>query len=87
MTGPRTDLGLVPVRRLVESPVDAVFELAPGDRTLVEVGESVVVGAPIAERLRDARLEEVPVFGRADTRWTLVPLHWVEHVLGPTDRG
>ena len=55
------DLGLVPLRRLVESPVDAVFALAPGDRPLVEAGESVVVGAPIAERLRDARLEEVSI--------------------------
>ena len=41
-----SDVGLVPVRRLVDSPVDAVFALAPGDRPLVEAGESVVVGAP-----------------------------------------
>ena len=68
------DLGLVPVRRLVESPVDAVFALAPGDRPLVEAGESVVVGAPIAERLRDARLEEVSIQSSADptpgARWS-----------------
>ena len=60
MTGPtattattdgRSDLIMVPARRLIESPVDAVFALAPGDRPLVDVGESVVVGAPIAERL------------------------------------
>ena len=74
MSEPRTDLALVPVRRLVESPVDAVFELAPGDRTLVEVGESVVVGAPIAERLRDARLEEVSIPSSAEPtpggRWS-----------------
>ena len=75
MTEPLTDLGLVPVRRLVESPVDAVFELAPGDRTLVEVGESVVVGAPIAERLRDARLEEVSIPSSAEpTRYQTI---WV----------
>ena len=69
-----TDLGLVPVRRLVESPVDAVFALAPGDRPLVEAGESVVVGAPIAERLRDARLEEVSIQSSSDptpgARWS-----------------
>ena len=69
-----TDLGLVPVRRLVESPVDAVFELSPGDRPLVEAGESVVVGAPIAERLRDARLEEVAIQSSSDptpgARWS-----------------
>ena len=68
------DLGLVPLRRLVESPVDAVFALAPGDRPLVETGESVVVGAPIAERLRDARLEEVSIQSSADptpgARWS-----------------
>ena len=69
-----TDLGLVPVRRLVESPVDAVFQLSPGDRPLVEAGESVVVGAPIAERLRDARLEEVAIQSSSDptpgARWS-----------------
>jgi len=65
---------MVPLRRLVESPVDAVFELAPGDRIHVEVGESVVVGGPIADRLRDARLEEVPISSATDpvpgARWS-----------------
>ncbi len=51
-------LALVPSRRLIESPVDATFRLTPGDRVLVETGASVVVGAPIAERLRDGRLED-----------------------------
>ena len=54
---PRT-FELVPLRHLVESPVDAVFALSPGDRAIVEAGASVVVGAPIAERLRDPRLED-----------------------------
>ncbi len=71
---PGADLGLVPVRRLIESPVDIVIALAPGDRPLVEAGESVVVGAPIAERLRDARLEEVSIQSSADptpgARWS-----------------
>ena len=53
VSGSATDLELVPVRHLIESPVDAVFALSPGDRTIVEAGASVVVGAPIAERLRD----------------------------------
>lgn len=74
MTGPRADLAMVPFRRLIESPVDAVFGLAPGDRALVEAGESVVVGGPIAERLRDPRLEEVSVLASADpapgARWS-----------------
>jgi hypothetical protein len=53
------DAGLVPARRLVVTPVDARFSLAPGDRPLVAPGDSVVVGAPIIERLRDARLDEL----------------------------
>jgi hypothetical protein len=53
------DVRLVPARRLITSPIDAVFDLAPGDRPLVSPGDSVVVGAPIAERLRDPRLEEL----------------------------
>jgi hypothetical protein len=53
------DVRLVPARRLITAPVDALFALAPGDRPLVAPGDSVVVGAPIAERLRDPRLDEV----------------------------
>lgn len=56
-----TDIRLVPGRPLVVAPVDVQFGLAPGDRPLVAAGESVVVGAPIAERLRDPSLEEVHV--------------------------
>jgi hypothetical protein len=56
MTAP--DVRLVPARRLVHSPVDATFRLSPGDRPIVSTGDSVVVGAPIAERLRDPRLDE-----------------------------
>jgi hypothetical protein len=56
-----SDVRLVPARTLVTAPVDVMFRLAPGDRPLVTAGESVVVGAPIAERLRDAGLEEVHV--------------------------
>jgi len=53
-----TDVRLVPTRRLIVAPVDALFALRPGDRPLVSAGDSVVVGAPIAERLRDPRLDE-----------------------------
>lgn len=61
MTGVAADIRLVRARPLVVAPVDVVFGLAPGDRPLVAAGESVVVGAPIAERLRDPSLEEVVV--------------------------
>ena len=66
-------VGLVPARRLVVAPVDAHFALAPGDQPLVAAGDSVVVGAPIAERLRDPRLEELSapndVEPEPGTRW------------------
>jgi hypothetical protein len=62
-TSAASDVRLVPARPLVMSPVDVSFRLAPGDRPLVAAGESVVVGAPIAERLRDSSLEEIHVPG------------------------
>ena len=61
MTPARSDVRLVSSRPLVAEPVDVVFRLTPGDRPLVAAGDSVVVGAPIAERLRDPGLEEVRV--------------------------
>jgi hypothetical protein len=61
MNGSPADLGLVRVRRLLEGPIDVTFPIAPGDRALVAAGESVVAGAPIIERVRDARLTEVVV--------------------------
>jgi hypothetical protein len=61
MTPARSDVRLVSSRPLVAEPVDVVFRLTPGDRPLVAAGDSVVVGAPIAERLRDPGLEEVHV--------------------------
>lgn len=48
-------LALVPRRPLVAGPIDAVFPLSPGDRSFVAVGQAVVRGAPLAERLREAR--------------------------------
>ena len=71
------DVRLVPARRLVVAPVDALFALAPGDRPIVSAGDSVVVGAPIAERLRDPRLDELEIPAPADPRpgerWTGLP--------------
>jgi len=83
---PIPDLDLVPTRTLVEAPVDAVFRVAPGDRVLVEAGASVVIGAPIAERLRDPRLEDKavvePVEPRPGDRW-----HALARVVAPTTPG
>jgi hypothetical protein len=55
------DIGLVSHRTLIDEHVEVRFTLAPGDRPLVAAGETVVAGAPIAERLRDARLDEIVV--------------------------
>ena len=63
---PRADIGLIRVRRLLHGPVDATIPLAPGDRALVAPGESVVPGAPIVERVRDARLTDVVVAESTD---------------------
>ena len=65
---PADDLGLVPVRPLSEGPVEIVFGLGPGDRALVEAGESVVAGTPIAERARDPRLIDLVVPETNETR-------------------
>lgn len=62
------DLGLVSARRLVEGPAEITFSLAPGDRALVAAGETVVAGAPIAERIRDPLLIDRVVPGSADPR-------------------
>jgi hypothetical protein len=74
MSGNGLDLRLVPARPLISAPVDVVFRLAPGDRPLVTMGDSVVVGAPIAQRLRDPRLDELSVPAaatpRPGRRWT-----------------
>ena len=51
---------LVSRRLVVEGPTDIRFPLHPGDRPLVTSGETVVPGTALLERLRDARLVEIP---------------------------
>jgi hypothetical protein len=62
------DLGLVSARRLVDGPAEVTFSLAPGDRALVAAGETVVAGAPIAERLRDPVLVDRVVLAGTEPR-------------------
>jgi hypothetical protein len=62
------DLGLVSARRLVAPPSEITFSLAPGDRALVAAGETVVAGAPIAERVRDPVLLDRVIPASADPR-------------------
>jgi hypothetical protein len=68
-------LELVVARSLLVSPVEVAFRLRPGDRPLVAVGESITPGAPLVERLRDARIAmfEAPgdVALRPGDRWPL----------------
>jgi hypothetical protein len=52
---PGAGLALVSRRELAMRPVDAFFELRPGDRALVQVGEAVSRGQAIIERYRDVR--------------------------------
>ena len=74
MSGTGSDLRLVPAKPLICAPVDVTFRLAPGDRPLVAAGDSVVLGAPIAQRLRDPRLDELTIPAtatpRPGRRWT-----------------
>ncbi len=50
-------LDLVRSRAVVRDAVEAWFALQPGERAVPAVGESVVRGALLAERLRDARTD------------------------------
>lgn len=62
------DLGLVSARRLIGGPAEVTFSMAPGDRALVAAGETVVAGAPIVERIRDAELSDQIVLASADPK-------------------
>ncbi len=58
--GHPSDLELVASRALVLNAPVAWLTLAPGDRPLVAAGDSVLAGAPLAERVRIARVGVVP---------------------------
>jgi hypothetical protein len=74
-------LGLLPLRSLFVDPVDAWFDLHPGDQAFVADGEAVAAGAPLADRLRDARTAVVNGPHADDPaalpgrRWTPPPGH------------
>lgn len=53
-------LDLVRSRTLTVDGLEARFPLQPGERDLVAIGESVVRGAALAERLRDGHTEVAP---------------------------
>lgn len=55
-----TGLEFVAVRRLILPAPLVWLALAPGDRPLVTPGQSVLAGALLAERVRDAAVAEIP---------------------------
>ena len=59
---------LVSARRLIGGSAEVTFGMAPGDRALVAAGETVVAGAPIVERIRDAQLIDQLVPASADPK-------------------
>ena len=63
-------LDLVAHRPLIGGPIEVLFRLAPGDRSLVVGGDAIVAGSAIAERLRDPRVAELP------SAATPVPAPW-----------
>ena len=70
----------VPARPLLETGLETLLPLPPGDRPLVEVGAEVAPGDPLVEHLRDPRISEAVVRGAdgapaplAGTRWSSEP--------------
>jgi hypothetical protein len=68
-------LEFVTRRTVVGGPIEVRFPLRPGDRALVAPGDVLVPGSRIADRLREARLVEVPSGpvpedARPGDRWT-----------------
>jgi hypothetical protein len=53
-------LDLVTRRALLGDAIEVGFRLGPGDRPLVQVGDAIVAGTTIADRLRDSHLVELP---------------------------
>lgn len=78
MSGPN-GLGLVPVRPLLTGPIDARFDLHPGDRVVVAEGDEVPLEGALADRLRVGRTLVVagpagPAgAGTPGERWTAAP--------------
>ncbi len=68
-------LELVRLRTVVAGSIEAWFALRPGERALVGPGEAVVRGAPLAERIREARTDVVegPPSAEPGT-WWVVPV-------------
>jgi hypothetical protein len=58
-------LDLVGVRPLLGGPIEVLFPLRPGDRSLVTAGDAIVAGTTVAERLRDPRLVQLPATATA----------------------
>lgn len=52
-------LDLVGVRPLLGGPIEVLFPLRPGDRSLVTAGDAIVAGTTVAERLRDPRFVQL----------------------------
>jgi hypothetical protein len=53
-------IALIPSRPLLVHELVVRFALAPGDNPLVKPGEKVEPGAPLLERVRDPRIEDIP---------------------------
>ena len=88
-----TGIELVSRRIVVDGPTDIRFALHPGDRALVGSGDTVVPGTRVVERVRDARLVDVPASAvdadaRPGDRWArAVPeaTGQIRRVAGPSD--
>lgn len=59
-------LELVARRPVLAGPTEILFPLSPGDRALVNAGDAITAGTPIAERLRDARSIAIEASGPGD---------------------
>jgi hypothetical protein len=71
----QSGLELIRRRAILDGPIEVTFRLGPGDRPLVSIGDAIVAGATVAERLRDPRVEHLAAAAttetsRAGDRWT-----------------